>query len=367
MNLDHVHFYVEDAPTWRNWFVQRLSFQPIARLADSQTHADPDTRTEIVQSGKVRIFLSSAKTAQSPVAQYLQNHPAGVADVAFQVADLEVAIAQALTVGAKVTRSPQLVRQPWRTVKLAQIQGWGDLRHTLVERVEQPSEESLPEEKPPEENLGSHWVTGFDHVVLNVASGELGKAIAWYEQAFGFQRQQAFEIQTDRSALCSQVLTHPAGSAQLPINEPASQSSQIQEFLNYNQGSGVQHIALQTSGIVEAIAQFRQQGLAFLSVPFSYYEALRQRSGFNLSEAEWQAIAHQEVLVDWQKDLPQALLLQAFTQPIFPQPTFFFELIERRKGRVNQHYYQAKGFGEGNFRALFEAIEREQMKRGSLF
>ncbi len=114
------------------------------------------------------------------------------------------------------------------------------------------------------------------------------------------------------------------------------------------------------------IAQFRQQGLSFLSVPFSYYEALRQRPGFSLSAAEWQAIAHQEVLVDWQKDLPQALLLQAFTQPIFPQPTFFFELIERRKSWVNQRCHQAKGFGEGNFRALFEAIEREQMKRGSL-
>ncbi len=363
MNLDHVHFYVEDAETWRDWFVQRLNFQPIAQwtspeiYADSETHPeiDTETHTERVQSGKVCIFLSSAKTAQSPVATYLQNHPAGVADVAFQVVDLEAAIAQAVSAGATVTRSPQLVQQPHRIVKLAQIQGWGDLRHTLVEQSAQP-----------EENLNQGWITGFDHVVLNVAAGELRKAIAWYEQAFGFQRQQTFEIQTDRSALCSQVLTHPAGSAQLPINEPTSSGSQIQEFLNFNRGTGIQHIALQTSGIVEAIAQFRQRGLAFLPVPFGYYEALRQRPGFSLSEAEWQAIAHQEVLVDWQKDLPQALLLQAFTQPIFPQPTFFFELIERRIGWVNQQYHQAKGFGEGNFRALFEAIEREQMKRGSL-
>jgi 4-hydroxyphenylpyruvate dioxygenase len=354
MNLDHVHFYVEDASTWRDWFVQKLNFQPIAHRINSKTHTDSKTQTEVVQSGSAYIFLSSAKTAQSPVAQYLQNHPAGVADVAFQVTDLEAAIAKAETVGAKVTRSPQIVRQPWQTVKLAQIQGWGDLRHTLVEQ------------KPLKKSLEVRWVKGFDHVVLNVAAGELGKAIAWYEKAFGFQRQQTFEIQTGRSALYSQVLVHPEGEAQMPINEPASPSSQIQEFLNDNRGTGIQHIALQTGEIVEAIAQFRQQGVAFLPVPFSYYEALRQRPGFNLSEIEWQAIAHQEVLVDWPKDMPQALLLQAFTQPIFPQPTFFFELIERRKGWANQQYYQAKGFGEGNFQALFEAIEREQMKRGSL-
>ncbi|MBI4782386.1 MAG: 4-hydroxyphenylpyruvate dioxygenase [Oscillatoriophycideae cyanobacterium NC_groundwater_1537_Pr4_S-0.65um_50_18] len=354
MNLDHVHFYVEDALTWRDWFVQKLNFQSIAPLQDAKISPDPDTHTEIVQSGRACVFLSSAKTAQSPVVQYLQRHPAGVADVAFQVANLEAAIAQALAAGAKVRRPPQWVQQPGRTVKLAQIQGWGDLCHTLVEL---PTIGNAPE---------AGWITGFDHVVLNVAAGELGKALSWYEQAFGFQRRQAFEIQTDRSALCSQVLTHPAGLAQLPINEPRSPSSQIQEFLNHNRGTGIQHIALQTHGIVPAIAQFRQQGVSFLSVPFSYYEALRQRPGFNLSEAEWQAIAHEEVLVDWQKDLPQALLLQAFTQPIFPQPTFFFELIERRKGWVNQQYHQAQGFGEGNFRALFEAIEREQMKRGSL-
>ncbi|MBW4662553.1 MAG: 4-hydroxyphenylpyruvate dioxygenase [Drouetiella hepatica Uher 2000/2452] len=355
MNLDHVHFYVADAVIWRNWFVQKLGFQPIAHLAGSGIYADFETQTEIVQSGKVCIFLSSAKTAQSPVARYLQKHPAGVADVAFQVENLEMAIAQAVSSGAKVTQLPQVVRQPQRIVKSAQIQGWGDLRHTLVEPLEQP-----------EESLDPGWITEFDHVVLNVAAGELRKASAWYEQVFGFQRQQTFEIQTDRSALCSQVLTHPAGSAQLPINEPTSSGSQIQEFLNANRGTGIQHIALQTSAIVEAIAQFRRQGLSFLSVPFSYYEALRQRPGFSLSAAEWQAIAHQEVLVDWQKDLPQALLLQAFTQPIFPQPTFFFELIERRKSWVNKQCHQAKGFGEGNFRALFEAIEREQMKRGSL-
>jgi 4-hydroxyphenylpyruvate dioxygenase len=202
--------------------------------------------------------------------------------------------------------------------------------------------------------------------VLNVQTGELEGAIAWYEKTLGFQPRQSFEIQTDRSALCSQVMVHPDGTAQFPINQPASASSQIQEFLDWNRGGGIQHIALQTPHIVEAIDQFRQQGLVFLPVPFSYYEQLRLRPGFNLSELEWQTIARQEVLVDWQIEIPQALLLQAFTQPIFSEPTFFFELIERRQIWKNQQPYQSQGFGEGNFQALFEAIEREQMKRGSL-
>ncbi|HEY9640942.1 MAG TPA: 4-hydroxyphenylpyruvate dioxygenase [Coleofasciculaceae cyanobacterium] len=350
MNLDHVHFYVEDALAWRRWFVHQLGFQPIDSLPNS------DTQTEIVQSGSVCILLSSAKTSESPVAQYLKAHPAGIADVAFQVANLEIALTRASAAGAQLVQSPRLLQRGQEFFNIAQIQGWGDLRHTLVESVGSPKSQQRT----------TPYITGFDHAVLNVQTGELDHAIAWYEKTLGFQPRQSFEIQTDRSALCSQVMVHPEGTAQFPINQPASASSQIQEFLDWNRGGGIQHIALQTGDILEAIAYLRQQGLEFLPVPFSYYEQLRQRPGFNLSELEWQAIARQEVLVDWQTETPQALLLQAFTQPIFAEPTFFFELIERRQGWKNQQRYQAQGFGEGNFRALFEAIEREQLKRGSL-
>jgi 4-hydroxyphenylpyruvate dioxygenase len=146
---------------------------------------------------------------------------------------------------------------------------------------------------------------------------------------------------------------------QFPINEPTSANSQIQEFLDVNQGPGIQHIALQTPQIVKAIAQLRHRGLSFLPIPSTYYTQLRtQHQGLPLSTAELEEIAAQEILVDWHNEASQALLLQTFTQPIFEQPTFFFELIERRQ--------EAQGFGEGNFRALFEAIEREQLKRGSL-
>jgi 4-hydroxyphenylpyruvate dioxygenase len=342
MNIDHVHFYVEDAPFWRDWFVRVLGFQSVS------SQSDRHTQREVVGSGEVVFWLSSALTEQSPVADYLQQHPPGIVDVALQVKNMATAIARALDANATIV-------EPFGQAGSCQIVGWGNLRHTLVEIS---STGAAVEEKPA--------ITGIDHIVLNVAKGELEPAIAFYEQAFGFQRQQSFAIHTDRSALCSQVLTHPDGTIKLPINEPATESSQIQEFLDLNGGAGIQHLALRTEGIVEAIAYFRRQGLSFLQVPFSYYEQLRQRDGFQLTEEEWEAIASQEVLVDWQTDQSPALLLQAFTQPIFSQPTFFFELIERRRYWIGATEKTAQGFGEANFQALFEAIEREQIKRGSL-
>ncbi|MCV3216491.1 VOC family protein, partial [Plectonema radiosum NIES-515] len=196
------------------------------------------------------------------------------------------------------------------------------------------------------------------HIVLNVAVGDLERAVTWYEEVLDFQPQQAFKIKTDRSALYSRVMLSRDGGVQLPINEPASVHSQIQEFLDVNRGAGIQHIALQTPNIVDAIALFRQNGLSLLPVPQSYYSQLKQRKKLPLSAFELEAFARQQILVDWKEDTQKAVLLQIFTQPIFTQPTFFFEFIERR--------FQAQGFGEGNFQALFEAIEKEQIKRGSL-
>ncbi|MCU0568158.1 MAG: 4-hydroxyphenylpyruvate dioxygenase [Oculatellaceae cyanobacterium Prado106] len=352
MNIDHVHFYVEDAAVWRDWFIRVLNFQPWTPdshelLQDDQHCAH--TQVVGVQSGEIRCKLSSAITDQSPVFEYLRLHPPGVVDVAFCVADLSAAIATAQQAGAKVL---------FQSSQMAQIAGWGVLRHTLLPDPFQDDFDGQP--------VASRLLQAIDHVVLNVEVGQLEGAIAFYEQTFGFQRQQAFQIRTDRSALCSQVLVHPQSGVKLPINQPGSSQSQIQEFLDHNRGAGVQHIALQTPNIVRAIAQLRQQGLSFLKVPATYYEQLRQRSGFQLLEGEWEAIARQQVLVDWPVDQAEAMLLQAFTQPIFEQPTFFFELIERRQYWQNNQYQSAQGFGEGNFQALFEAIEREQMKRGAI-
>jgi 4-hydroxyphenylpyruvate dioxygenase len=353
MKIDHVHFYVEDAKSWRNWFVHHLGFQSVADRSSSF-----HTCTEVVKSGAVCFFLSSPLLPTSPVAEFLRKYPPGVADVAFAVEDVEAAIAQAQKYGATILQ-PTQERQVGRAfLKCGKIAAWGGLTHTLIERslVICPSSSV--------NNTNDNTFTAIDHIVLNVAVGELDRAVAWYEKILDFQPQQAFKIKTNRSALHSQVMVSRNGSVQLPINEPASRNSQIQEFLDVNRGPGIQHIALRTTNLVSAIAKFRASGLPLLSVPQTYYTQLKQRPGLPLSPLELEAIAQQEILVDWQEYTPlegrniAPLLLQIFTQPIFEQPTFFFEFIERR--------YQAKGFGEGNFRALFEAIESEQIKRGTL-
>lgn len=377
MKIDHVHFYVEDAKSWRDWFVHQLRFKSVA--SGTSRH----TCTEVVKSKGVCFFLSSPLCSVSPVAQFLSQHPPGVADVAFRVQDVTAAIAHAVDQGAKVLQPVQQQQLSQGYYRWGKIAAWGTLSHTLIEVGEDSSyslgstfpdvmaQEQLKvtTDVPPEHfSEGSHiqfnpltakeLFTDIDHVVLNVAAGDLEKAAAWYENTLGFIPQQKFTIQTEHSALYSQVMVHPITWVKIPINEPASASSQIQEFLDINQGPGVQHIALETPSIVQTIRQLRHSGLPFLPVPPTYYTQLRHRPGLHLSEAQLQEIAQEQILIDWENDLPQALLLQIFTQPIFGQPTFFFELIERR--------LQAQGFGEGNFRALFEAIEQEQLKRGSL-
>ncbi len=370
MKIDYIHFYVEDAKASRDWFVNHMGFQALA--SGTNRH----TLTTAVKSGAVKIVLSSPLSSASPVGQFLNLHPPGVADIAFLVSDLEGVMERAIINGVKVLQPVQQQSPARGGGKWAKIGAWGSLTHTLRENrsndssscnthllpifAEEITEESLiPLESFKGSSTNVELFTDIDHVVLNVAAGDMELALSWYENVLGFQRQQRFTIQTDNSGLRSQVLVHPSSTVQFPINEPTSANSQVQEFLDVNRGAGIQHIALQTTGIVKAIAQLRHLGLSFLPIPSTYYTPLRMNHPeFPLSSAELEEIAAQEILVDWQDKSTRALLLQTFTQPIFKEPTFFFELIERRQ--------EAQGFGEGNFRALFEAIEREQLKRGSL-
>ena len=351
LQIDHVHFYVEDAQMWRDWFVYCLGFQAVNDGIFPRFFHHPKslhTCTEVVKSGSVYFLLSSPILPTSPVAEFLREHPPGVADIAFVVDDVEAFIARAISNGARILQSVEDAG----FCQYAKIAAWGGLSHTLISRDKAKVAEV--------ENISRHSITAIDHLVLNVGVGELVTAVNWYEKIFGFQPQQSFNIKTDRSGLHSQVMISPDGNIQLPINEPASPSSQIQEFLDVNRGAGIQHIALLIPDLVNAISRFRDTGLSFLSVPQSYYFQLQQRYKFSLSIEELQAISNQEILVDWRENShPGQLLLQIFSQPIFSKPTFFFEFIERRS--------LAQGFGEGNFLALFQAIEREQIKRGINF
>ncbi|MGB3511256.1 MAG: 4-hydroxyphenylpyruvate dioxygenase [Microcoleaceae cyanobacterium] len=354
MEFDRIHFYVENATESRDWFIEKLGFKGIA----SQTSLD--THNEILNRGQVYFVLSSPITLASPVADFLSRHPPGVADMAFRVQNIHSAVAKAAANGAEILQPPT---QNSQGLKWAKISGWGDLTHTLIEKIDDAK--ILNPILNPTNQLPTD-IFGIDHVVLNVAEDNLESALEWYNQILGFQSQQNFDIQTDKSALRSGVMIHADGDVKFPINEPASANSQIQEFLDANNGAGIQHIALRSGNILGIVGELRSRGLPFLQVPSSYYTNLQQKALSYLSETDWQAVQDYQILLDWQKMMSEAMLLQIFTKPIFPQPTLFFEFIERRFVWVDGKLMQAQGFGEGNFQALFEAIEREQMKRGSL-
>ncbi len=355
MYIDHIHFYLQDARKWRDWFIEVMGFYWVG------SGSDGETQTEVVSNGLpqsnrdyLMFVISSPISPKSKVADFLNHHPAGVGDVAFRVDNLDGLICD----------SVEELRSERGLLKWGKITSIANIDHSLIQR--QGETPLLPQTyvmpvKPFYKSPAP--ITGIDHVVLNVYAGNIEKTVQWYESHLGFIRQQAFSIQTPRSSLYSQVIIHPRTGLQLPVNEPTSPNSQIQEFLEVNRGEGIQHIALKTPDIISATPQLRSSGLSFLNIPPSYYESINYQS-FNFSRWEWDKLRLQEILIDFESqyelnsDGQTPLLLQIFTQPIFNKPTFFFELIERR--------YRARGFGEGNFQALFEAIEREQEKRGSL-
>lgn len=364
-NIDYIHFYVPDAQKWQNWLTKVMGLRAIASGNDGNTH------TEVVgnHNGKIIFILSSPLTANSPVTRYFSKHPSGVADVAFRVDNVAETVESAKAYGATLLHPIDDYITPNAHLKWCRILGKSGLIHTLIERQGQSLVFPYDELKSVSDfSCSSENFEEIDHVVLNVPQGELSSTVAWYEKVFGFERQQNFEIQTTNSGLSSQVLKHPPTGIQMPINEPSSRNSQIQEFIDFNRGAGVQHIALKTKQITNVIMALQQAGLSFLEVPQTYYEQLETNGvEVNFSPQEWERIKQNKILVDLEEKDPQnsllskakyPLFLQIFTLPIFEKPTFFFEMIERRD--------EASGFGEGNFQALFEAIEQEQEKRGSL-
>ena len=357
MHFHHLHFYVENVTFWRRWFIDKMSFLPLREecaLKSQATNNHTDPYESLIQ-GNVEIRLSgregTAILGENPseVGDYLRNHPSGLADVGFSSDRFDQVVNHAIAHGATLTKP---IHRNQRGQRQCQFQGWADLRHTLVEITE-------PAHIDPTSLLQT-----IDHVVINVPKGELMAATDWYRQIFSLNYGQRFDINTASSGLCSQVLVHRDGSLQLPLNEPSSENSQIQEFLQHNRGAGVQHVALRSHHAVEAIARFKHQGLELIDVPDNYYEKLSLKADCPLRDLS--AVSRQQLLVDWAEGGEQGMLLQTFTKPIFTEPTFFFEIIERGGYLKNGKPEVAQGFGEGNFQALFEAIERSQIERGSL-
>jgi 4-hydroxyphenylpyruvate dioxygenase len=338
MEIDRVCFYVEDAKLMQALLIDRMGLSYLGG------NINDHTIEYLIGNAHLLLSISAPLNSASPVAAYLNIHPSGVKNISFRVRDLEIIRQRLDKLDVNIIDSSSNADEsPW-----LKIQGWGSklssFEHTIIQS---------PASSPAIDLDPAESIIGIDHLVLNVAAGDLEPATTWYQQIFDFQVQQIFDIQTSTSGLTSNALVSPCGKIRFNINQPSSDNSQIQQFLDLNHGAGIQHIALQTNDIFRTIDRMQQQGLAFLKIDRDYYTQLQIRArtaqSHLLTADEWLKLQQLQILVDWSESAPEALLLQIFTAPIFESPTFFFEIIERRN--------RATGFGQGNFQALFEAIE----------
>jgi 4-hydroxyphenylpyruvate dioxygenase len=346
--IHHIHFHVPDAEASQDWFCRAIGMKLVRRLERD------DRITYLLRYRHTWFLLSSPTTSHSPIARYLQAHAPGVADVALEVEDLSAVLGRAAGHHHRSSPDPpedlrQLdeLLESSSGARWGRVRGWGSVRHTLMQRS--PSGHPRPAQR-----------SVIDHVVLNVPAGDLEAAASRYEHLFGFERQQNFRIRTARSGLRSQVLRTRCGELYFNINEPACERSQIQDFITVNRGAGIQHLAFRCEPLLETVKQLRRQGFPLLPAAPAYYQRLRQRldqtAAPALCEQEFQALSQSQILMDWQPEGPPSLLLQIFSLPIFADALFFLEFIERRGTR-------AEGFGEGNFLALYEAVEAELQSR----
>jgi 4-hydroxyphenylpyruvate dioxygenase len=332
-------------------------------------YAGPETgqrthKSFVLKSGSARFVIHGGVTPGSELLDHHRRHGDGVVDLALEVGDVDQCIKHAREQGATVLEEPHDVSDEHGTVRLAAIATYGETRHTLVDRskydgpylpgyVARSSSVKRPEGAP------KRLFQAVDHCVGNVELGKMDYWVEWYNRVMGFVNMAEFigdDIATDYSALMSKVVSNGNHRVKFPLNEPAiaKKKSQIDEYLEFYEGAGVQHIALATNDIIKTVTAMRDAGVEFLETPDSYYDdpALRARIGEVRVPIE--VLKEHRILVDRDED---GYLLQIFTKPIGDRPTVFYELIER---------HGSLGFGKGNFKALFEAIEREQERRGNL-
>ncbi|WIG61941.1 MAG: 4-hydroxyphenylpyruvate dioxygenase [Ktedonobacterales bacterium] len=359
-NWDHIEFYVGNAKQAAHFYATTFGFQPVA-YAGLETGVR-DRASYVMQQGKIRFVLTTALAPDSPIAQFAWQHGDGAKDIALEVPDAEHAYNEAIKRGAKSAYEPSNSEDKHGRVKRAAIYTYGDTIHTFIERHDYtgpflPGYRAI--EASGEQRDRDAGLRAIDHVVGNVELGKMNEWVTFYEDVLGFKQIIHFtdaDISTEYSALMSKVMEGGHGKIKFPINEPAESQkkgkSQIQEYLDYYGSAGVQHVALITGDIVKTVTKLKAQGVDFLTAIPSYYEELTDRVG--KIDEPMEDLARLGILVDRDDD---GYLLQIFTKNAQDRPTLFFEVIQR-KG--------ARGFGDGNFKALFEAIEREQALRGNL-
>jgi 4-hydroxyphenylpyruvate dioxygenase len=318
-----------------------------------------DEASYVLESGNARFVFRGPVRAGTELGAHVAEHGDGVVDLAIGVPSAVAAYEYAIAHGATSMHEPEIVEDGGGMVVLAAIATYGDTRHTLVERADYagPYLPGYVAASPLTPHPAGPFFTEIDHCVGNVELGKMNEWVDFYHDVMGFTNMKEFvgdDIATEYSALMSKVVADGSRKVKFPINEPAAgkKKSQIDEYLEFYGGPGVQHIALATDDIVGAVRGMREQGVQFLSTPDSYYETLGEWVGS--TRVPLDELHELKILADRDED---GYLLQIFTRPVQDRPTVFFELIER---------HGSQGFGKGNFKALFEAIEREQERRGNL-
>lgn len=356
LGTDYVELYVGNAKQAAHYYKTAFGFQSLA-YAGLETGVR-DRTSYVLAQGKIRLVLTTPLTSHSPIAEHIKKHGDGVKVIALWVEDARRAFNETVDRGAMPYLEPTVERDGFGEVVRSGIHTYGDTVHIFVERKNYNGV-FLPGYEPWLSSYNPHE-TGLkyiDHMVGNVGWGQMNVWAKFYHEVMGFANLISFDdkdISTEYSALMSKVMTNGNGRIKFPINEPAEgiKKSQIEEFIEFYEGAGCQHIAVATDDIVFTVSEMRKRGVEFLHVPGAYYDTVAERVG--VIDENLVRLKELGIMVD--RD-DEGYLLQIFTRPVEDRPTMFFEIIQR-KG--------AKSFGKGNFRALFESIEEEQRRRGTL-
>ncbi len=361
LGTDYVEFYVGNAKQAAHFYKTAFGFQSLA-YAGLETGV-PDRASYVLKQDKIRLVLTTALKSDSAIGEHVKKHGDGVKVIALWVDDATKSWEETTSRGAKSFMEPTVEKDAHGEVVRAGIYTYGETVHMFVERKNYtgtflPGYQAWESDYNPTP-VGLKFI---DHMVGNVGWGEMDTWVKWYEEVMGFVNFLSFDdktIHTEYSALMSKVMSNGNGRIKFPINEPAkgNKRSQIEEYIDFYEGPGAQHIAVATDNIIETVAQLKARGVEFLSAPpQAYYDEIPERLGehMEMMKEPIPDIQKLGILVDADEE---GYLLQIFTKPIEDRPTLFFEIIQRMG---------ARGFGAGNFKALFESIEREQEKRGTL-
>ncbi|KAG9281714.1 4-hydroxyphenylpyruvate dioxygenase [Astyanax mexicanus] len=366
VRFHHLTFWVGNAKQAAAFYCDKMGFEPVA-YKGLETGSREIVSHVIKQDKILFVFESALNPGNEEMGQHLMQHGDSVKDIAFQVEDCDFLVKKAKERGAVIVKEPWVEQDKHGKVKYAVVQTYGDTTHTLVEYMTPYKGLFLPGYQEPLfkdpllPKLPPGCLSFIDHIVGNQPDDEMVPISDWYQKCLMFHRFWSIDdkqIHTQYSSLRSIVVTNYEETIKMPINEPApgKKKSQIQEYVDYNGGAGVQHIALNTSDIIKAIVNLKARGMEFLSAPDNYYDSLREKlktAKIKVKE-DLKTLQELKILVDYDD---KGYLLQIFSKPVQDRPTLFLEVIQR-----NNHF----GFGAGNFKSLFEAIEKDQDARGNL-